>query len=128
MVKICVKILNNGQVYIDKDFINNFGVEQVAKYGYTIVEIDEKYIDCEPEDFNGLSFNLSKYENRKLKISNEETIQNNLRRMNELSKDFIQSYLGASIPNLDVKKQEFVRLHNEVRTLQGKEPRVYYLT
>lgn len=126
MIKICVKILN-GCTYLDKDFIKNFGIDKVQQYGYTIVEIEEKYFDCEASDFDGIYFNVEKYNSRKKYIENSEIISNNLRRMEELSKDFIQAYLGASIPNLDIKKQEFVRLHNEVRTLQGKEARVYYL-
>lgn len=127
MIRVCVKIINN-KPYIDKDFIKNFGIDKVQQYGYTIVEIEEKYLDCLASDFDGLNFNVEKYNLRKKHIESEEIIFNNLRRMDELSKDFIQAYLGATIPNLDIKKQEFVRLHNEVRTLQGKEPRVYYLS
>lgn len=125
MVKICCKI-NDGRTYIDKDFINNFGIEKVNLYGYTIVEIEEKYSDCEASDFDGLYFNAQKYNERKLQLENEEIIRNNIARMNELSKDFVQHSIGASIPDIDIKKQEFVRLHNEVRNLQGKEPRIYY--
>ena len=127
MIKICVKIIN-GKTYLDKDFIKNFGIDKVQQYGYTILEIDEKYYDCCVDDFDGLVFNVIKYNARKQKIEDCDKIFNNLKRMDELSKDFIQAYLGASIPNIDIKKQEFVRLHNEVRTLQGKEPRVYYLS
>lgn len=126
-MKICVKILSNGSTYIDKDFIKNFGIDKVQLYGYTNVEIEEKYLDCLASDFDGLNFNVEKYNSRKKHLESEEIISNNLRRMDELSKDFIQAYLGASIENIDAKKQEFVRLHNEVRTLQGKSPRVYYL-
>lgn len=127
MIKIAIKLVDN-KPYIDKDFINTRGVEKLSIYGYSVVEIDDKYFDCEPSDFDGLSFNSQKYNERKLKLENEKIIRNNIARMDELSKDFIQAYLGASISNLDIKKQEFVRLHNEVRTLQGKEPRVYYLS
>lgn len=126
MIKICVKIVNN-KPYIDKDFLSHFGYEALQVYGYTIVEIDDKYIDCEASDFDGLSFNAQKYNERKLKLENEKIIRYNIARMNELSKDFVQYSIGASIPDIDVKKQEFIRLHNEVRSLSGKEPRVYYL-
>lgn len=125
MIKICGKIINN-KTYIDKDFIKNFGIDKVNLYGYTIIEIEEKYIDCEASDFDGLSFNPQKYNERKSKIESEEIIRNNIDRMNELSKDFVQYSIGATIPDIDIKKQEFVRLHNEVRNLQGKEPRIYY--
>lgn len=125
MIRICVKIVQN-KTYIDKDFIKNFGIDKVNLYGYTIVEIEEKYRDCEASDFDGLYFNISKYNERKSKLENEEIIRNNIARMNELTKDFVQHSIGASIPDIDIKKQEFVRLHNEVRNLQGKEPRIYY--
>lgn len=125
MIRVCVKIINN-KPYIDKDFIKNFGIDAVQTYGYTIVEIDDNFHDCIAEDFDGLNFNSSKYYERKQKQENQEKIFDNLKRMEELSKDFIQSFIGADVPNLDVKKQEFVRLHNEVRNLQGKEPRIYY--
>lgn len=126
MLKICCKMIGN-QLYIDKDFIKNFGIDNVEKYGYSIIEIDDKYYDCVAEDFYGLRFDIEKYNKRKLNIDNANKISSNLKRMDELSKDFIQAYVGASIPDIDIKKQEFVRLHNEVRSLTGKEPRVYYL-
>lgn len=128
MIKICVRIEENGKTYLAKDFLNRFNLEAVNIYGFHIVEIDEEYLDCVSDDFDGLNFNIDKYKQRKIKEENQNKIQHNLQRMEELSKDFIQAYLGASIPNIDVKKQEFARLHNEVRNLQGKEPRIYYLT
>jgi hypothetical protein len=45
------------------------------------------------------------------------------KRLNELSKDIIQSLVGEDVPNLDLRKAEFVALHNELRVLEGKEPR-----
>jgi len=45
------------------------------------------------------------------------------KRLNELSKDVIQSLVGENVPNLDLRKAEFVALHNELRVLEGKEPR-----
>lgn len=128
-MKIAVKILENGRTYIDKDFLKKSRSEQeISMYCFSIVQIEDKYHDCDSSDFDGLIFNIKKYNKRKNYETNYQKIQTNLRRMEELSKDFIQDYLGATITNLDIKKQEFVRLHNEVRTLQGKEPRAYYLT
>ena len=46
-------------------------------------------------------------------------------RLEELNKDFIQYYLGAVIPNIEEKKAEFISLHNELRVLLGKQPRIY---
>ena len=46
-------------------------------------------------------------------------------RLNELSQDFTQAYLGAEIEDIDARKEEFRRLHNELRALQGKSERNY---
>lgn len=60
----------------------------------------------------------------------EEELKNNRiaeikSRLEELNKDFIQYYLGAVISNIEDKKIEFISLHNELRELLGKEPRIY---
>lgn len=55
-------------------------------------------------------------EQRKVKISF---------RLNQLSQDFIQSLAGAEIENLEERRLEFQKLHNELRVLEGKEPRKY---
>lgn len=120
----------NGSIYIDKKNAALFEALKMneAPYNFKKIIIDENYSDCEPADFNeDLTFNIEKYNNRKLKIVNDKKITANLNRMSELSKDFIQMVLGAEIPDIDVKKQEFVRLHNEVRSLNGLSPRSYKL-
>jgi hypothetical protein len=47
-------------------------------------------------------------------------------RLSQLSEDFIQSFAGAVISDIDVRKSEFAKLHNELRALLGKEQRTYY--
>ena len=47
-------------------------------------------------------------------------------RMNQLSQDFIQAWAGAQIYDLEERKAEFSNLHNELRAILGKEPRLYY--
>lgn len=47
-------------------------------------------------------------------------------RLSELSQDFVQSWAGAHIADLEARKSEFATLHNELRGLLGKEPRIYY--
>lgn len=124
-MEIAIKIINN-KPYIDKDFVKRFGRENAPKYGYTIITIEEKYNDCVDSDFVNLTFDINTYLKRKNAEENQLKINQNIKRMDELSKDFIQYIIGATVPDLDIKKQEFVRLHNEVRNLQGKEPRIYY--
>lgn len=40
-----------------------------------------------------------------------------------LSEDFAQVQAGLVIPNLEQKKAEFIALHDELRGLEGKQPR-----
>ena len=46
-------------------------------------------------------------------------------RLAELSQDFVQVTVGAKIENINDRIIEFQTLHNELRTLEGKEPRDY---
>lgn len=47
-------------------------------------------------------------------------------RLSQLSEDFVQSWAGAIITDIEDRKREFANLHNELRGILGKEPRVYY--
>lgn len=46
-------------------------------------------------------------------------------RLSQLSQDFIQVWCGAELADVDARILEFQLLHNELRTLDGKEPRAY---
>lgn len=46
-------------------------------------------------------------------------------RLNELTQDFTQMQCGAVFEDADDRVAEFQTLHNELRTLLGKEPREY---
>ncbi|MEG1806432.1 MAG: hypothetical protein RR327_08605, partial [Clostridia bacterium] len=56
-------------------------------------------------------------------MANDKTITKNKARMTQLSQDFVQATIGEIVPNLADKKAEFIRLHNEVRVIEGKAPR-----
>ena len=63
-----------------------------------------------------------------MKITKEAYIKNAKmaslkRRLARLSEDFVQVQAGLIIPNLAQKKTEFIALHDELRALEGKEPR-----
>lgn len=47
-------------------------------------------------------------------------------RLSQLSEDFVQSWAGAVIIDIDDRKKEFAKLHNELRVMLGKTPRSYY--
>ncbi len=46
-------------------------------------------------------------------------------RLNQLSQDLVQAMAGAYFEDLEERKTEFQTLHNELRVLEGKEPREY---
>lgn len=50
-------------------------------------------------------------------------ISENKIRLSMLSQDIIQALAGETVPELSERKEEFIQLHNEVRILEGKEPR-----
>lgn len=46
-------------------------------------------------------------------------------RLKQLTEDFMQNYLGAEIPDINERREEFKKLHNELREMLGKEKRNY---
>lgn len=54
---------------------------------------------------------------------NQRLMQEKINRLTELTKDFVQIEAGLIIDDLEERKVEFRTLLNEVRVLQGKQPR-----
>ena len=46
-------------------------------------------------------------------------------RLSQLSQDFVQAMAGAYFEDFAQRQLEFQELHNELRVLEGKEPREY---
>lgn len=57
-----------------------------------------------------------------LKMCRIQKIQS---RLNELSQDLVQMNCGAVFDDKESRMKEFQKLHNELRSLSGKAPRVY---
>lgn len=57
------------------------------------------------------------------KIETEHKISEKKARLDELTKDFAQVDAGLEIADIEERRAEFRKLLNEVRALQGKEPR-----
>ena len=77
--------------------------------------------------FDVLNNRVIFYDNSE-EIANENKQKEILQIKKQLEKyaeDFIQESIGAVIPNIENKKIEFINLHNRLRTLEGKEARVY---
>lgn len=53
----------------------------------------------------------------------QKSIMEKQKRLAELTKDFAQVQAGLVIDDIENRKQEFRTLLNEVRALQGKQPR-----
>lgn len=58
---------------------------------------------------------------------NQPRIDEIIKRLEELTKDFAQVQAGFEILDIEERKKEFRTLLNEVRELQGKEPKTYNL-
>lgn len=101
---LAIKKLNNS-IYIDKTFLERFGEDKLKEYGYIAVVIDDKYLDCKTNDFNDdLTFNVEKYNNRKLKekyIDYETLIVSKIREKYTLDQEL------AILRQRDSKPQEF---------------------
>lgn len=46
------------------------------------------------------------------------------RRLQALTEDLVQAMAGEIVPDIEARRAEFVALHNELRKLEGKEPRL----
>lgn len=96
--------ITNDMIEVDEDVLKEIGKTKCFENG-KIVDYD-----------NSAEIEAEQNQNRIAKIK---------QRLDELNKDFIQYYLGAIIPYIDEKKMEFISLHNELREILGKEPRIY---
>lgn len=124
---IAIRKEPNGSLYMDKYFFNRYKDEDLGRYNYTKVEIPEEYFDdLSLEDFDeNLMFNKEKCVAR---IQREEDLRKLPRlreRLKELSEDIVQIQCGAVFEDAEDRKAEFREVHNEIRRIIGKEPRVY---
>ena len=46
------------------------------------------------------------------------------RRLQALTEDLVQAMAGEIVPDIEARRAEFVAFHNELRELEGKEPRL----
>lgn len=54
---------------------------------------------------------------------NAKVYQKNKQILAKLTEDIIQYVAGEDVPNIEERKAEFIRIHNEVRIYEGKEIR-----
>lgn len=104
-----VNIVNNGIVKIP--FNENLPTIEITNEEY------QKIMNGELKVFEGKLVDNSQ---ALINAKREFEIQ---QRLTELTKDFAQVEAGLVIEDLEERKAEFRTLLNEVRVLQGKEPR-----
>ena len=122
-MKICIKENEFNPSLLSQKWCTE---DKAREMGYTIIEIADIYKDCTFEDFNSdFTFNIEKYNSRKQKEYNQLRILEIRPRLEQLSQDLIQAQAGAVFEDLEERKAEFRVLHNELRILLGKEPRLY---
>lgn len=107
-MKICLK-----ENEFNPSFIALYGEEKAKQQSYIIVEVDDKYSDCNFEDFDNFVFSVERYNARK----NAET---NILTINELtqkleSTDYIANKLAEANAEYIVTedKTKLIELRNK---------------
>lgn len=80
-------------------------------------------VEIEPDE-NGRRFQIQEIPAPTEEELKEMRIYEIQHRLVELDQDIVQDIAGEVVPNIEERKVEFVTLHNELRTLLGKEPRL----
>lgn len=101
--------------YLDEDG-NVFGQDRIKI-------IDVAYEPAKPETYEYEDIQVYVlFTEEELKENRELEIK---KRLEQLTQDFVQVQCGAVLSDIDERISEFQTLHNELRVLQGKEPREY---
>lgn len=125
---VAIRKEENG-FYIDKTVYERFSEDilQNPPYNFTKIYIDDNFADCESEDFEWkdgvFSFSVVKYNARKLNISNNLRIPQIKARLSKITEHLAQEQANVIVPNIEEEKIEFQQLLNEIRALEGKEPK-----
>lgn len=102
-------------------------VKILGEISYATYPITKDMIDIDENDLKEIG-KTKKFENGQVvsfefEPDNTDIILIKQQRLSELTKDFAQVQAGLIIDDLEERKTEFRTLLNEVRILQGKEPR-----
>lgn len=120
-MKICIKENEFNPSLLYQDWCTE---EKAIQMGYKIVDIDDKYSDCAFDDFDeDFTFSVEKYQTRKQAEENKQLLPVKVKRLEELRKDIVQDIVGLYMEDIEARKEEYITLLNEVRVLQGKEPK-----
>lgn len=123
---IAIRKEPDGSLYMDKYFFNRYNDSDLGRYNYTKVKVPDVYyeqattLDFDP---NVLLFDESRYLSRIEEETKQKELPLKLARLEEITKDMAQVTAGFIVPDIEDKKAEFRQLLNEVRYIQGKNPR-----
>lgn len=107
-MKICLKENEFNPSLLSQSWCDE---EKAKSMGYTIVEIDDKYVDCSFEDFDGFEFSADKYNTRKQKenvISYEQLVVSKIRERYTIDQEL------AILRQRDTKPEEFAEYNSYV--------------
>lgn len=98
-------------------------IEQYSETYHILKNFPELCIvEIEPDE-NGRRFQIQEIPAPTEEELKEMRICEIQQRLVELDQDIVQDIAGEVVPNIEERKAEFVTLHNELRTLLGKEQR-----
>ena len=96
------------------------------------IKADDSFIETTVNNFDLSNFDYFVKDNTIVAVEKEKEDLEKLarihylqERLSQLSQDFVQVWCGAELADVDARILEFQLLHNELRTLNGKEPRAY---
>jgi hypothetical protein len=124
---IAIRKEPNGSLYMDKYFFNRYNDSDLGRYNYTKAQVPDEYFEFVfVEDFDeNLRFSEEKF---KARLQHEEEMRKlpQLKlRLQELSDDIVQIQCGAVFEDKDERIAEFQQVHNEIRRILNKAPRIY---
>ena len=132
MKYVAIRKAPNESLYMDKYFFSRFADADLNTYGYQKIGLlDEEFENVSVKDFvidkatGKICFSSETQEDRiarETKLKELPILQSEL---DKLSQDMIQMQCGAVFEDKDYRILRFRELHNMIREIQGKEPRIY---
>lgn len=90
--------------------------------GYSTMPVSNPEFVCKEVSQEEFDLFMSKEKDKELNEQRKVEIRE---RLNQLSQDLVQAMAGAYFEDFAQRQLEFQALHNELRVLEGKEPREY---
>lgn len=92
---------------------NSEGFEQISSFAETDIWYLVKKNGIIQVDIESKNADIIKLEKAKVYEENKQMLS-------KLTEDIVQYIVGEDVPNIEERKSEFIRIHNEVREYEGK--------